>query len=97
MKNYVTNPQSDFIKSIIEPGSVVFNGRSPLPAAIYSDTEWINKFNLYNNKTDSIAKPLSYRKINEFEKFLSDKAKQTLKLIRMLPDKTAIAQKKMKQ
>lgn len=38
MKAYVTNPQSDFVRAVKNPGSVEFTGRSPLPPAAFDGT-----------------------------------------------------------
>ncbi|OPL11403.1 MAG: hypothetical protein AVO38_04415 [delta proteobacterium ML8_D] len=35
MKAYVTDPDSDFVMAVLNPGSVEFKGRSPLPAAAF--------------------------------------------------------------
>lgn len=37
MKAYVTDPESDFVRAVRHPGSVEFPGRSPLPAAAFTD------------------------------------------------------------
>ena len=38
MKAYVTDPNSDFVRAVQNPGSVEFEGRSPLPAAASAGT-----------------------------------------------------------
>jgi hypothetical protein len=82
MKAYVTNPNSDFVRAVQKPGSVEFEGRSPLPAAAFADTA---------GKAQNAKAPA--QGLDELEPFLSSKAKKTLSKIRKMPGKTTSERK----
>ncbi len=99
MKEYVTNPQSDFIRAIKEPGSVEFPGRSPLPAAAFSDPTFQATAAAQSAQMKSGARPRPSRTavvarrgpgrgIGELEPYLSGRAKEALAKLRGMPEET---------
>jgi len=91
MKAYVSDPDSDFIRAIQNPGSVEFEGRSPLPAAALADTaSQAMTAKPANEETDKVS-PVPGHRIDELEPLLSDKAKKTLSNIRKMPETPASA------
>jgi hypothetical protein len=89
MKAHVTDPQSDFVRAVRNPGSVEFAGRSPLPAAAFEDNA--NRDQNVKPSTQSAEKMKSGsgRELDELEEFLSAQAKKKLSDIRKMPKSTA--------
>lgn len=86
MKAYVTNPQSDFVRAIQKPGSVEFQGRSPLPAAFFDDNAHLLQNAGPPARAPQALKQNPFQGADELEEFLPDRAKATLSGIREMPE-----------
>jgi len=91
MKAYVTNPKSDFVRAIQKPGSVEFEGRSPLPAAAFDDSA---RQGPNAEPADWEVNAMKLRpgwSIQELEPHLPSEAQRTLLAIRKMPEDVASA------
>gem|GEM_PF-2883081 len=91
MKAYVTDPNSDFVRAVQNPGSVEFEGRNPLPAAAFVDTASQAMNATPPGRGTHEVNREAGRSIGELEPLLSDKAKKTLSDISAMPETTVSA------